>query len=238
MKVITSKQGRDLFNALSKGESVDPRAFLSELSHIPEPIAELSHLEDGGIRLLETYGDGISKGQDSKFEGEVGILLHRTLQNRLDLVSLRDFWIRLSLLDLVDLVLLRHPGGRGGARLAAADNFALGTPRNGFLFRAWLRADIGYDPTMGDPYYIARLGDDVDFWRSHILRVDYGGCRVFGRTFIRFVMDSEAPYYRALERQEMRALAKTVNRRYNTIPLNVLSEDESVELLNKLCERL
>ena len=47
----------------------------------------------------------------------------------------------------------------------------------------WLRANCVYDRDRKDPYEIARIGNVVDLWLSHIIRVDYGSIP-HGKTFI------------------------------------------------------
>lgn len=233
MKILTKANGEKLYHTLMKGESVDSQALCEEDdSRLPEPLEVLRALSEGSSELIDRFSGGIPKGRDSEFDGLAAEMIHQAIGDRLDLVSMRSFWCRLSFVELFPLVQLRHPGQN--RPLADSENYALGTPRNGFLFRSWLRGDIGHDPYSTDVYRLARLGDDVDFWRSHILRVDYGGCRTFARAFIRFVLDPEAPYFRQLDRAGMRKLAKVVNRRYRNMPLNVMSEHESVAFLNDL----
>lgn len=232
MKVMTKLSGRELYAKLLNGEQPDAEPYLTEDGEQIEPIEIIADLRQSLNDLAAMYGDHIPKGRDCEFDGHAAEIVHATLRGHEALVSNINFWIRLSLADLVRIVQLRHPGGTAG--MAAPANFCLETPRNGFLFRSWLRGDIGFDPSFPDPYFLAKLGDDVDFWRSHVLRVDYGGCRLFARCFIRFVMDPTASYYQDLGRERMRNLAKIVNRRYATMPLNVLSEDEAIRLLNEL----
>lgn len=245
MHVMSRAKGLELYKALTTVGHVGHGAYLSEDRTRPEPIGLLEELSTAAADLAAQYPGGIPRGQDCEFDGAAAELVHRAFQPHLNLVGIEGLWIRLSFGELFEFTRLRHSVALeledGKYRLQAAENFGVSTPRNGFLFRSWLRGDIGFDPSDSDPYRLARLGSDVDFWRSHILRVDYGGCRTFARTFLRYTMDPTAPYYRQLtfgQSGSVRTLAKLVNRRYLTTPLNVLNEDESVRLLDQLCLHL
>ena len=57
-----------------------------------------------------------------------------------------------------------------------------------YFYRAWLRGHKMLDESLPDPYAYAKKGSS-DFWRSHVLRQDFGRDREFVKAFLDTVYD-------------------------------------------------
>ncbi len=94
----------------------------------------------------------------------------------------------------------------------------------------WLRANCAFDPGReDDPYEIVKMGNNVDLWLSHVIRVDYGSVPSMARAFIRF--SAKDP---GLDTPSSRSLAKEVLRRYSTMIFEIMSEEQCYEFLRDL----
>ena len=146
------------------------------------------------LRKLNTLKDqfgvdslGQSKGKD--FEARASGIVHSELSSLdADTATSREFWLWLTFVacrgDFFDLVVWRF----GDPVTVNPVNFGITTKssiREGLFARLWWRGNIGFDPTSDPPYTISRRGD-IDIWRSHIIRQEYGRCRNVVKSLIRY----------------------------------------------------
>ena len=63
-----------------------------------------------------------------------------------------------------------------------------------YLMMLWFRANSVFDAegSIEERYELAQFGG-ADFWRSHVLRVDYGQSVSLVRAFVRIVKDKKLP---------------------------------------------
>lgn len=184
---------------------------------------------DAAVSHLDTVE---GRSERSRVDGIIASHIHGCFKEYKSLLRKREFVLRLSYCELRHCIVRRL--GKGGKVVPAEQNFGLESLRESYVVKMFKRGQIGYCEDYDDPYYLAKLGGDVDIWDSHIIDPEYGGLSVFGKTFIRFCFDSSCSYHRNLDRDRIRMLAVQVNRRYATYPLHRFSEDESVKFLGEV----
>ncbi|MGE9527421.1 hypothetical protein, partial [Escherichia coli] len=83
-------------------------------------------------------------------------------------------------------VVLRR-AARSDDSMPSQREFGLEAITESFLYRAWLRADIGFDPEAPPSarYRLAMRGDQ-DFWRSFVIRTRLGYHRHLVHALVEF----------------------------------------------------
>jgi hypothetical protein len=162
-----------------------------------------------------------------EFEGEVCAILHEELALDVSAAADYDFWTWLAL-ENSHLVEWRF----GNASKPALDaNYGVGDSRENLFYRMWLRADIGRSQIKGDEYALARRGGN-DFWRSHILRIDYGKCRAVAQALLKsqFPTDKAKPKWNT---DHVRDVAKRLTRLNPTLLFESLDEKAATNLIQR-----
>ncbi|GIW41484.1 MAG: hypothetical protein KatS3mg076_2061 [Candidatus Binatia bacterium] len=171
---------------------------------------------------------GIRDERGGQFEAEACAIVHHVFRDlEPDILADREFWVWLALIPFRTLVMWRHAGK------PAPDNFGTGSAVENFLFRMWLRADAGYDEGKPDPYEISKMGDQ-DFWRSHILRQDYGRCRPLVRALVKYQFANGT---KRMRDPQIRELAKLLRRLHANVIFDFLTEEEARDLVHEMAER-
>jgi hypothetical protein len=168
-----------------------------------------------------------------EFEAEACAQLHRALPFDPQMLADYEWWTWLAVFHFRELVDWRHGGETGQATPA---NFGVGNGSENLLYRMWLRADAGYDPTRSDPYELARRGDQ-DFWRSHVFRQGYGRCRSLVRALILYQFPDGSAGNPSLKTGEIRELAKRLRRLHPNIVFECLREEDAYQLVVGEAER-
>jgi hypothetical protein len=156
-----------LFHQAAEGLNISPEvATLSDLRGAG-PELDLSTL----IETLEEAIHVLPFSSPTEFEAWVGSTLHEHLRTEIDAVRDRNFWLWLSLGPLREVVVYRTTFT---SAVFSETLVGLGPLKEGFLCRAYLRAELVYDPNapIGRQYRHAFVGDQ-DFWRSHVMRPGY-----------------------------------------------------------------
>jgi hypothetical protein len=95
--------------------------------------------------------------------------VHSTIPGDELLCADGQFWARLAIVHLADVIHKRFPGRKGKINL---DNFGLGSRRECWPYKLWVRGQLALDKTKSDPYSLGRLGG-VEFWTSHVHRQNF-----------------------------------------------------------------
>jgi len=91
-----------------------------------------------------------------------------------------DFWVWLAITHLADVIHFRFPGRKG---LVNLNNFGLGSRKECWPYKLWVRGEDSFDDSISDPYVKGRLGS-VDLWTSHVHRQNFMSIRaVFSAVF-------------------------------------------------------
>jgi len=194
-----------------------------------ELLAELNKLAPNG-ELSGKEGGRFEKNAVPRIHG---VLSSLTEADRRPLYD-EGFWRWLAVCCFSEVIARRHPARDGRRNLA---NYGIGSLTDNFVYRVWLRGEIGFDPVRypNDPYRLAKLGDQ-DFWRSHIFRQSYAMPRTFARAFIRFQFEKDEGGRLANER--VRELAKRLRRLYANVAFELLDEDEALALIEEESRKL
>lgn len=222
--------------ALRRGEPVDEQrvlVFRGSGDDVEPAVTRLAQVLNG-IKAKYPRRLGRRDPAGGQFEAEACSEVHRAL--RFDPQTLGDYewWTWLAVFHFRELVDWRHGGETGRA---APANFGIGNGSENLLYRMWLRADSGYDPTRSDPYELARRGDQ-DFWRSHVFRTAYGRCRSLVRSLILYQFPDGSSREPTLRTIEIRELAKRLRRLHANIFYEYLDTDSAYKLVSAEAERV
>lgn len=174
--------------------------------------------------IKDRFPDPEKDGGYRKFEVSAGLEAHKLLPNH-PAAADPDFWTWLVVRSFIPLIAWRY------GEAADAKNFGLGGAQENFLFRLWLRADIGFDQENRS-YKLAEYGD-IDFWRSHIFRQSYADGRNFARALIKFQFPAGPDAKARLSVKQIRDFAKHLKKARSNLAVEVLSESKSSQLIER-----
>lgn len=80
-----------------------------------------------------------------------------------------QFWTRFAVVHLADVIQKRFPGRQGKTNL---DNYGLGSRRECWPYKLWVRGELSFESGARDPYALGRAGG-VEFWTSHVHRQNF-----------------------------------------------------------------
>jgi hypothetical protein len=92
------------------------------------------------------------------------------------------FWTRFAITRLTDVIYGRFPGRKGRINL---DNFGMGSRKECWPYKLWVRGELSHDPASKDPYAVGRVGG-VDIWTSHVHRQNFMSIRPIFREVFAF----------------------------------------------------
>lgn len=222
--------------ALRRGEAVD-ETLVIELRGSGNSVDRfVADLEAGLNQIKSKYPQTLKGKSDPaarRFEADACVAVHSGLPYDPHMLADYDWWTWLAVFRFRGLVEWRYGYPAQGAAL---ENFGIGGKRReNLLYRLWLRADAAYDPRRRDPYELARRGH-VDFWRSHIIRPDYGKCRALVRAFVTYQYPHDCEDKGRLTVKEVRELAKRLRRLHANLVFEYLKDDEAYELVGREAE--
>lgn len=232
---LKSQHALETLEALRRGDPVD-EARVVEVRGSGDDVERL--LPDLSERLYEIkskYPQSLRRRDPAggAFEAEACVEIHRALPFDSMMLADYEWWTWLAVFRFREFVDWRHGSETSGA---APANFGIGKGAENLLYRMWLRADIGYDPRLPDPYELARRGDQ-DFWRSHVFRQGYGRCRQLVRALVLYQFPDGSSGTPTLKIGEMRELAKRLRRMHPNIVFEYLDEKSASELARHEAER-
>jgi hypothetical protein len=234
VRALRPGDAKVIIEARRRGDEVDMGRFVYE-------IGSGEALSSGSLEAAIAAVSGLMNRYESpasshdaaaSFDGEASVQLHRTLG--LDPVSAGagDFWIWLAVAHFSDVVEWRH-SSPGGANLR---NYGIGNKWDNLLARLWYRAELCYDETADDPYWLARRGS-IDFWESGLIRVRYSSCRALSRALARFQYPSATDRRGLLHPTRpdgIRQLYKRLRRLQATVAFECLDDDAAYALVQEL----
>lgn len=226
------KYAAETLEALRRGESPAEEQVMEARGAGTDHVQDvLPALEEALYRIKSRYPNrlGLRDPAGGRFEAEACSEIHRLLPFDPDMLADYEFWSWLAVFRFRELVDWRHGGDAGRA---AAANFGIGSGKENLLYRMWLRADAGYRPGEGDPYELARRGDQ-DFWRSHVSRQGYGMCRSLVRALVRYQFPDGSSDRPTLSILEIRELAKRLRRLHPNVLFEYLDEESAYLLVAK-----
>ncbi len=227
--VLNKSTATEALNAYRAGDGVEDiveqaTTTMDAASFDPALAIDLSNI------LWEVAHDTGTTG--NRFERRTASLIHERLALEPIVAGDPGFWRWLTFAakgTLMELVDLRY--GSKATNEARDVYFGLGQAKQGMFNYLWLCGGAVFDPTLDDPYELTYRGD-VDFWQSHIVRIDFGSVPQLARALVRFVYPSESESN--LSREEYRDLAKEITRRNPAMSFELLDDEAALELVEAI----
>ena len=179
--------------------------------------------------------DPLPQAKGKEFEGPACAVVHQELGLPTTTAAAREFWLWLTFgaadgqfCEIVDW----RFGTQGGI---GEVNYGLTSKAQiweGLFARLWFRGHIGRGKSRNDPYSVAKRGD-MDIWRSHVIRQEYGRCASVAKALVRFQYPDAKGKSRRLKVTELRALAKRLRVLDASICFEMLDESAVTELIKE-----
>jgi hypothetical protein len=187
-------------------------------------------------KIRQKLPELLRKGEDAgpKFEAAASEVVHRNVPNDQAMLADPEFWMWLAVAHFGELIEWRYGNRPEGCNLA---NYGIGASGENFVYRLWLRAELGIDEDAQDRYHLARRGD-VDFWRSHLFRQGYANVRTFARALIKFQYPDSQPERPRLKIAAIRELVKRLRRLRTNLLFELLAEDECIRIIEGEAEMI
>jgi hypothetical protein len=147
------------------------------------------------------------------------------------------FWTRFAIVELADVIHHRFPGRLGKTNL---DNFGLGSRKECWPYKLWVRGELALDEKQKDKYRLGRLGG-VEMWTSHVHRQNFMTVRQLFRSVLTFQYPDELrgkPYL--FEGEEaavkggkpgIRTLIKRLRENWASVEYSLLTDREATALV-------
>lgn len=229
--ILTSNDARQCLLAKQAGTPIDLQHFVRMRGDGPE-------LDTTFVERLSAELAGLRRGLPSQikkrspvgtqFESAAAEIVHRIIPSSAEVQADQEFWVWLAVVHFASLIEWRY-----GADGTVADlrNYGIGSAIENFLYRLWLRADLGLDEDAADKYHLSRRGD-IDFWRSHLFRQGYANTKTFAKTLIRFQYPDGSPHTPRLKIVAIRELVKRLRRARTNLVFEILDESTSMRLID------
>jgi hypothetical protein len=168
-------------------------------------------------------------------------LVHELIQQADDplMIADLDFWTYLAVVHLHDVIRMRFPGKRGMPNL---ENWGIPRSTECWVYKLWVRGEVGWDPDLEDPYERGRLGS-VDFWTSHVHRQQFMNARTIFRRILAFqyppALKGAPLLWEGEEKPEkkgvpgLRTWIKRLCENYATVEYLLLNEQEADRLIRQ-----
>jgi hypothetical protein len=229
--ILTSNDARQYLQAKKAGTP-------SEVQHLVRMRGDGPELDTTFVERLAAEIASLRRGLPSEikkgspvgtqFESAAAEVVHRMIPSSAEIQADQEFWIWLAVVHFASLIEWRY-----GAEGTVADlrNYGIGSAIENFLYRLWLRADLGLDEAAVDKYHLSRRGD-IDFWRSHLFRQGYANAKTFAKALIRFQYPDGSPQTPRLKISAIRELVKRLRRARANLVFEILDESTSMRLIN------
>lgn len=235
--IISLTDASDILNSHKKG-TITPEEINQKISgdfddnQITENINNVLHKL---IELAESEGLPDSK-KFQNFEAQASIVLHS--ESGIESSWARDagFWRWVTFGNECTgaiLIDLRH--GKNTPGTARDVYYGFGRPNEGFLSFLWMRANSVYTET--DKYSLVTAVNDIDFWWSHVIRIDHGCCKFLVRAFIKFVQKNNISRGNSNNKNVnagFRDLAKELRRRFPTTAFEMMDDEGAYKFVEEL----
>jgi len=164
-----------------------------------------------------------------RFEGRFASALDEAVSLvPIDVLDDSRFWAYLSVTYFWDFIACREEGAFSrGNHLKYVD---CESPTESVLTRMYLRSRAVGGPGYGD--LADAIPQATDFWRSHVIRVRTGTAPPVTRALAKSHRDDR------LATDDLRELARELNRSWTNVVLYLHDEDEAAELIDELRRNL
>lgn len=232
---LSIDKATDILNALRDGQQPDADANRSKAG--TGTMLELDGLEQLAKDLL----DLLSSNSSAAYEAEASAVVHTALELPGVVAGDNGFWRWLSFCaaDGAFTAVIKQ---RFDGYQADPVNFAIGagsTMRDGHLARLWWRGHALFEAGHGDPYTWARRGD-IDTWRSHIIRQEFGACPNAAKALLayQFPQERQTKDGTMTPVEKYRKLPKLLKAMHATHSFESMSFDQCLSVVTRLAKVL
>lgn len=239
---ISIDVARALVDKRQKGEAWhDPRLERVVDSPFEFDRGSVDKLADDLGALRDRFGgNALPKNKGKVFEADACPILHQSLRLSPECASSPEFWAWLTLVAadgvFADLVDWRF----GSYDTIKPRNYGIARPSEifeGLFARLWFRGEMAYEPKANDPYTLAKRGD-IDIWRSHLFRQEFGRCYAVQRALLRYQYPDANPTKKTLSTSEIRKLVKRLRIANATLSYELLDVETVTEVISTLVQEL
>lgn len=177
---------------------------------------------------LRDLWDNCTGIKSTEFESKGGLIVHKHLQDLNPIVSTDNrFWLWLTFVSAHGKFFNIVRDRMGSFQ---EPNYGLASLSECLYFRLWWR---GF--RFSDDNYDLALRGSAEFWRSHIIRIEYAYGDTMARAFIKFNYPQKGQTSGG-DTEFIRDLAKKLTARHASCAFETLTEDECTEILNEISE--
>ena len=186
--------------------------------------------------LLEYIEENCDQsGWQSLFDVYASSVLFKELNLGPELAADKDFWTWIVFaFDAIGATIVDYRyGDQDKPGTAQQGYYGLKTPKENLFNYLWLRAHSVRTEHKSDE--VIDQKPDVDFWKSHIIRIDYGSVNSIARAFCRFVDDKNLPRGKTNVAEEptgFRDLASELTRRNATFSFELMDESAAYKFID------
>ena len=237
---LTKENAQHCLTLYTKGE-LTPQIIGSKTTGAFTERSNTQAVEETISRLWEIVEEvELDGGRNAQaFHSKASVELHKGFVNLGAATRDPNFWRWVTFFPNAEgaaLIDLRY--GNSNIPGSATDDYYKGRISQGLLSTLWLRAEITHDPEHSeDPYYLCQAKDDIEFWWSHIIRINFSSCRALARAFVKFVAESKMPRGDTKNMQEepgFRDLAPELKRRFATISFETMDENDAYRFIENV----
>jgi hypothetical protein len=208
---LTSSDAKKIVESRRAGTPIEPESLEVQRGHgTPLELTFVEKLKKELAKRQRSFGTQLKERGDREgaaFEALAAERVHGLVPKVPEAIADAGFWRWMAVAHFAPLIEWRYGSKSSGCAL---NNYGIGSSSENFLFRLWLRGELGHDIAASDPYLFARRGD-VDFWRSHVFRQSYANARQFGRALLKYQYpDPKGPA--RLKTSAIRELVKRLRR--------------------------
>jgi hypothetical protein len=182
----------------------------------------------------------LPKGKGGEFEAVACQVVHHVLELDVIMATSREFWLWLTFAAVKGKMVGVVDWRFGSQDSIEPVNYGIGRNADlweGLFARLWWRGNIGHAPSAPNPYEVAQKGD-MDIWRSHVIRQEYGRCRNLARALIKYQYPSDDNKKKTLKTKELRKLAKRLRIIDASVSFELLGEPDLEGLITENAERI
>jgi len=233
-KTLSSHHAYELIQNFLNDQNVDVEKYEKIKGEgVPYDEEEFLHLKEKIHNEMKTKSENPSSNETSLVEFSGAKWLHQILHYDKNAFSDVEFWLWLSIKHFRDFIKWRA-GGTSSMKIA---NFGISSPNSvsiteNVLYRMWVRANIGYDEELSDPYKNITVINTYDFWQSFIVRRDFANIKCISKAFIKKLFDAK------LKTDEYREIGKWLTGIQSNLLFNSLSDEQAEKLLNNKIEEI
>jgi hypothetical protein len=233
-KTLSSQHAFELIENFLKEQKVDVEKYEKIKGEgVPYDEEEFIHLQEIIRKEMAKKSKKPSSNERSSVEFSTAKWLHQILSYDKNAFSDVEFWLWLSIKYFRDFIKWRA----GGTPTIKIANFGINSSTSvsiteNVLYRMWVRANIGYNEELNDPYKNITPTKTYDFWQSFIVRRDFANIECISKAFINKLFEAK------LNTNEYREIGKWLTGIQSNLLFNSLTDEQAENLLKNKIEEI